>query len=76
MLDKQKEWSEKGLIIFFLPTYSPELNLIEILWRFIKYKWLEVDAYCSWENLAEAVEHIFRNYGEKYIIKLGIAIAT
>jgi hypothetical protein len=24
----------------YLPSYSPELNLIEILWRFIKYYWL------------------------------------
>lgn len=68
LLDKQEEWKEKGLTIFFLPTYSPELNIIEILWRFIKYKWLEVDAYSSWKSLVEAVEDIFRNYGEKYII--------
>ncbi|MFM2304043.1 MAG: hypothetical protein RLZZ135_1453 [Cyanobacteriota bacterium] len=29
-LEKQLEWKEKGLTIFFLPTYSPELNIIEI----------------------------------------------
>nr|WP_246556406.1 IS630 family transposase [Desulfonema magnum] len=34
------EWHKKGLNIKFLPTYSPELNLIEILWRKIKYEWL------------------------------------
>jgi transposase len=28
------------LIIKYLPPYSPELNLIEILWRRIKYTWL------------------------------------
>ncbi len=66
--DKQEEWEKKGLIIFFLPTYSPELNIIEILWRFIKYKWLEIDAYSSWKSLVEAVEDIFRNFGDKYII--------
>ena len=68
LLEKQEEWKEQGLTLFFLPTYSPELNIIEILWRFIKYKWLDVDAYCSWKSLVEAVEEIFRNYGEKYII--------
>ena len=26
-----REWKEKDLLIFFLPPYSPELNLIEIL---------------------------------------------
>ena len=34
--DKWDEWKEAGLNLFFLPTYSPELNLIEILWRKIK----------------------------------------
>lgn len=68
MLDKQKEWSEKGLTLFFLPTYSPELNLIEILWRFLKYNWLGIDAYESWESLVKAVEYIFKNFGEEYII--------
>ena len=28
-----------GLIIKYLSPYSPELNLIEILWRRIKYTW-------------------------------------
>ncbi|WP_267873737.1 transposase [Moorena sp. SIO3B2] len=33
---KQKEWLEMGLYLFFLPTYSPELNLIEGEWRQLK----------------------------------------
>ncbi len=68
LLEKLEEWKGKGLTLFFLPTYSPELNIIEILWRFIKYKWLDVKANSSWKTLVEAVEEIFRNYGEKYII--------
>ena len=34
-------WKEQALDIFYLPKYSPELNCIEILWRFIKYEWIE-----------------------------------
>src|SRR5947208_17180970 len=30
------QWKKQGLIIKYLTTYSPELNLIEILWRNIK----------------------------------------
>ena len=30
---KIAEWEEQDVFIFFLPPYSPELNLIEILWR-------------------------------------------
>ncbi|WP_128842174.1 transposase [Burkholderia catarinensis] len=26
-------------VLFYLPTYSPELNKIEILWRQLKYRW-------------------------------------
>ncbi len=66
--NKESEWAEKGLEIFFLPTYSPQLNIIEILWRFIKYKWLEAEDYESYSTLVEAVENILINFGTKYTI--------
>lgn len=66
--DKEEEWANKGLEIFFLPTYSPELNIIEILWRFIKYQWLEINAYFSYSALVKAVEDILINFGTKYTI--------
>ena len=68
ILDKLEEWHERNLRIFTLPTYSPQLNLIEILWRFIKYEWLEIDAYSSWENLVASVEKILKEFGENYVI--------
>jgi hypothetical protein len=49
--DKRLEWSAKGINIFLLPTYSPQLNLIEILWRFMKYEWIELNAYESLDKL-------------------------
>lgn len=39
--DKLEEWGQRQIEIFQLPSYSPELNLIEILWRFIKYEWID-----------------------------------
>ena len=30
------QWACRGLVIHFLPPYSPELNRIEILWRKMK----------------------------------------
>jgi transposase len=65
---KVEEWKERGLTIFELPSYSPELNLIEILWRFIKYHWLEIDAYSSWQALVSSVEKILKEFGENYVI--------
>jgi transposase len=66
--NKEDEWAKKGLYIFFLPTYSPHLNIIEILWRFIKYQWLEIDAYESYSVLVNAVEDILKNFGTEYTI--------
>jgi transposase len=64
----QSEWAERQLEIFWLPAYSPQLNLIEILWRFIKYQWLEFSAYKDWDSLVEAVENILKEVGKKYVI--------
>ncbi len=65
---KITEWSRKKLKIFWLPTYCPQLNLIENLWRFMKYEWIESKAYASWDNLVEYVENILKNFGTKYTI--------
>ena len=62
---KMKEWEENDLLIFFLPPYSPELNLIEILWRRIKYQWLPFEAYLSFQNLKEHVSEVLNNFSEK-----------
>ncbi len=68
MQEKIEEWEKKGLELFWLPTYSPHLNLIEILWRFVKYEWIEVEAYSSWESLVEYVEKVLRGFGAEYKI--------
>ena len=62
------KWKKKGLIIKYLSTYSPELNLIEILWRNIKYAWLPFAAYQCLNALRDALEHILTNFGSKYQI--------
>jgi len=60
-----KKNGKKALTIFYWPTYSPELNIIEIWWRFIKYEWLNIDAYESWKSLVKAVEDVLRDLGKK-----------
>lgn len=61
-------WKKKGLIIKYLIPYAPELNLIEILWRHIKYLWLPFAAYQCMEALREALECILKDFGSKYQI--------
>lgn len=65
---KMEEWKEKDLLIYFLPPYSPELNLIEILWRRIKYQWLPFEAYLCFQNLKERLSDVLNNFGKKYDI--------
>lgn len=65
-----EKWrTENDLILFFLPTYSPELNLIEILWRKIKYQWLDFSAFLSWENLKNSLTQVLNHIGLKFNIK-------
>jgi transposase len=65
---KLPEWEKKGLLVFYLPEYSPELNLIEILWRFMKYEWIDFSAYNSWSDLVDYVEGVIKNFGGQYKI--------
>ena len=65
---KIEEWKEKDVLIFFLPPYSPELNLIEILWRRIKYQCIPFDANICFQNLKERLSNVLANFGEKYDI--------
>jgi transposase len=68
IFEKIEEWKERNITIFELPTYSPHLNLIEILWRFIKYEWIPIDAYKDWKTFVASVEKILREFGENYVI--------
>ena len=66
--ERQSEWEKQGLTVFYLPPYSPELNLIEILWRFLKYQWLPLSAYESRHNLKEKLVEILDSIGDEYTI--------
>jgi len=65
---KIEEWKEQDVWIYFLPPYSPELNLIEILWRRIKYQWLPFDACLCFQNLKERLSFVLKNFGKLYDI--------
>jgi len=61
-----KAWEEQGLYLLFLPPYCPELNLIEILWRKIKYEWLPLSAYQSFKELTKSLSEVLKGIGSKY----------
>lgn len=68
MQSKLSEWEERGFYLFFLPPYSPHLNIIEILWRKMKYEWLKPQDYLSFESLTKAIKEILSNLGTEYKI--------
>ena len=61
-------WHEQGLAVKFLPPYCPELNLIELLWRKIKYEWLPLNAYQSFKTMTRTLFEVLRGIGSKYRI--------
>lgn len=68
-LEAIKRWEKEELYIFFLPTYSPHLNIIETFWRKIKQEWLKPQDYLNCDTLKKAVINIICDYGVKYKIK-------
>jgi transposase len=47
---RRASWEARGLYVFFLPVYSPHLNIAEVLWRKLKYEWLCGEDYEDYEE--------------------------
>lgn len=68
VIEMTEIWKDRGFLLFFLPPYSPELNIAETLWRILKGKWLDPDDYRSRDTLHEATREILDGIGTKYVI--------
>jgi hypothetical protein len=66
--EQLERWEEKGLYIFFLPKYSPHLNIAEIYWRKAKYEWLKPKDYVSFAKYKQKIREIFNGIGIDYKI--------
>ncbi|GAB4045411.1 IS630 family transposase [Spirosoma jeollabukense] len=49
------DWQKRGLYLFYLPPYSPHLNLAERLWKELKARWLRPEDYATSSTLFYAV---------------------
>jgi transposase len=56
-------WQQRGLYLFYLPRYSPHLNIVETLWRKLKYEWLTAKDYQTRETLCYAVRLALKAVG-------------
>ena len=61
-------WQNRGLYIFYLPPYSPHLNIIERLWKEFKEGWLKPTDYQSADNLFYAVDRICAAIGKTLFV--------
>lgn len=48
--------ADLGIEVLFLPTYSPNLNLIERLWKFVKKECLYAKYYENFELFKQAIQ--------------------
>jgi len=55
-----------GIALDFLPPYSPNLNLIERLWKFFKKTIIRDSYYPKFEEFYQAIYDFFRNIEEYY----------
>lgn len=63
---QRERWKAQGLRVYPLPTYSPELNWIERLWKQLKYQWIPLSAYQSTKTLFEEVKLILNHIGSVF----------
>lgn len=67
--ERLKAWQARGLFLFYLPTYSPHLNIAETLWRKLKYEWLSAEDYESSQTLSYSVRQALASVGKQLKIR-------
>ena len=65
MKKMQEIWAKRNLFIFFLPPYSPHLNIIERLWKELKTRWICPENYKEGQSLFYAVTLILNEVGRR-----------
>jgi len=58
--------ADLGLELLFLPSYSPNLNLIERLWKFVKKECLYSIYYSSFSDFKQAIQDCLAEVSGKY----------
>lgn len=61
---------EHGVELIFLPTYSPNLNLIERLWKFVKSEVLNAAYLGSFNDFKNTIDDCLENLDKKHSKKM------
>jgi len=67
--ERRAFWQQRGLFIFYLPPYSPHLNIAERLWRELKYEWLQPADYATTDGLFYRVRQALAAVGTSLKIR-------
>ncbi len=65
---RRAAWEARGLFVIYLPRYAPHLNIVETLWRKLKYEWLTPDDYETSEGLFYSVRQALAAVGTSLCI--------
>ena len=66
--ERMPYWQKRGLYLFFLPPYSPHLNIAETLWRKLKKEWLDPPDYLSIDKLAYTLNRCLADMGKGQMV--------
>ena len=67
-------WEQRRLFLFYLPPYSPHLNLAETLWRIMKTKRIRPQDYASSDNFFNIVNRALALLGIPWELNLDIML--
>jgi transposase len=60
---RRAAWEARGLFVLYLPRTAPHLNIVETLWRKLKYEWLTPKAYETMDGLCYTVRQALAAVG-------------
>ena len=68
IMERVPFWQKRGLFLFFLPPYSPHLNIAEVIWRKLKGEWIKPEDYIAKEQLFYATKKALAALGNNLFI--------
>jgi len=68
MKEMRPVWESRGLFLFYLPPYSPHLNIAETLWRILKGKWIRPQDYQSTDSLFYITDRALASVGKSLFV--------
>ena len=61
---------QRGIYLYYLPPYSPELNRIEPVFKAIKHYDLPERRYATWDALEAAIDAAFGRYHARLTVRV------